>query len=136
MNPRATLEPHSLTAELVASRARLAQITSGLEGERLLGPQLAIVNPPLWELGHVAWFQEFWCLRYREGCEPAPSILPHADRLYDSAKVAHDTRWTLPLPNSKATRAYQTNVLDLVRKRCEREPENETLRYSVQLVLF
>ena len=23
-----------------------------------------IVNPPLWELAHIAWFQEFWCLRH------------------------------------------------------------------------
>ena len=34
-----------------------------LAGERELGPKLAIVNPPRWEIGHVGWFQEFWCLR-------------------------------------------------------------------------
>jgi len=29
----------------------------------LFGPRLAIVNPVLWELGRVAWFQERCCLR-------------------------------------------------------------------------
>jgi iron(II)-dependent oxidoreductase len=49
----------SLAGELCASRDHLTRITAGLDGERLLGPKLAIVNPPLWELGHVAWFQEY-----------------------------------------------------------------------------
>src|SRR5438552_3141673 len=95
-----------LAVELVASRARSARVTNDLLGERLLGPQLPIVNPPLWELGHMAWFQEFWCLRHRDGAAPRESILPGSDALYDSAKVAHATRWSLPLPSLMATRTY------------------------------
>jgi iron(II)-dependent oxidoreductase len=26
-------------------------------------PMLPIVNPPLWELGHIAWFAEWYILR-------------------------------------------------------------------------
>ena len=26
-------------------------------------PLLLTINPPLWELGHVAWFMEYWCQR-------------------------------------------------------------------------
>ena len=102
-----SIDPASLATELAASRARSTQITCDLLGERLLGPKLAIVNPPLWEIGHVAWFQEHWCLRYREPDAIAASIQPGADALYDSAKVAHDTRWDLPLPGIGQTRAYQ-----------------------------
>ena len=29
-------------------------------------PHLDILNPTLWELGHIGWFQEFWCLRNRD----------------------------------------------------------------------
>ena len=54
-----------LCTDLLDSRRRAARVTADLEGERLLGPQLAIVNPPLWEIGHVGWFQEYWCLRRR-----------------------------------------------------------------------
>jgi iron(II)-dependent oxidoreductase len=53
------MKSDALSGELRASRAHLTRITAGLDGERLLGPKLAIVNPPLWELGHVAWFQEY-----------------------------------------------------------------------------
>ncbi|MDP3168853.1 MAG: hypothetical protein Q8M91_00780, partial [Polaromonas sp.] len=23
-------------------------------------PRLPVINPPLWEVGHVGWFQEWW----------------------------------------------------------------------------
>jgi iron(II)-dependent oxidoreductase len=125
-----------LADELRSSREHLTRITRSLDDSRLLGPKLAIVNPPLWELGHVAWFQEYWCLRRRRDAVAADSILAGADALYDSAKVAHATRWDLPLPDLKATRAYQADVLDLVVRRLEREPDNSDLHYYAQLATF
>ena len=71
---------------------------------------LAIVNPPRWEVGHVGWFQEFWCLRQ----QGAASILPNADSLYNSATVPHDSRWSLPLPSFEETVAYRDRVLERV----------------------
>jgi gamma-glutamyl hercynylcysteine S-oxide synthase len=126
----------ALARQLRESRARLEAVTAGLVGERLLGPKLAIVNPPLWELGHVAWFQEYWCLRHGSGGRIADSLMKQGDALYDSAKVAHDTRWTLPLPGLESTRAYQAEVLEKVLRRLEREPDNSELRYFAQLAAF
>ena len=111
-------------------------MTHGLDGKRLLGPKLPIVNPPLWEFGHLAWFQEFWCLRYRADGPPRDSILAKSDALFDSAKVAHATRWSLPLPSLKDTRTYQADVLGLVLRRLQAEPEDAGLRYFVQLAAF
>jgi len=105
----------------------------GFHGARLLGPKLAIVNPPLWEIGHVGWFQEHWCLRWKDGGRAVDSILPNADALYDSSAVAHDTRWTLPLPSLAGTQSYLKEVLVRTLERLEREPENPQLRYFVQL---
>src|SRR5580765_729918 len=65
-----------LAEDLIASRERLEQIIAPFHGGRLLGPKLAIVNPPLWEIGHVGWFQEKWCLREGTGKD---SILKGAD---------------------------------------------------------
>jgi len=129
-------DPATLERDLLASRARSARVTADLDGERLLGPKLAIVNPPLWETGHLGWFQERWCLRLQPSGALADSILLGADALYDSAAVAHDTRWDLPLPNLAATRAYLAHVLERVLARLAREPENESLRYFVRLVTF
>ena len=129
-------DPAELERDLLDARARALRVTGGLEGERLLGPKLAIVNPPLWEIGHVSWFQERWCLRLRADGLLDESILPGADALYDSSAVAHDTRWNLPLPGLGATRAYGDRVLELVRERLAREPESEALRYFVRLATF
>ncbi len=125
-----------LERDLLDARARALRVTGDLEGERLRGAKLAIVNPPLWEIGHVSWFQERWCLRLRADGTLGDSILPGADALYDSCAVAHDTRWDLPLPDLKATRAYGERVLEMVRERLARDPENATLRYFVRLVTF
>ena len=133
---RQVADPTPLMDALLASRVRSTRITRDLHGAQLLGPKLAIVNPPLWEIGHVAWFQEHWCLRYRGGRVAADSMVPGADALYDSAKVAHDTRWDLPLPAIEQTRAYQADVLARVVQRIEREPENAELQYFVQLATF
>jgi iron(II)-dependent oxidoreductase len=132
----AAIAPSTLERDLADSRARAARITADFEGERLLGPKLAIVNPPLWEIGHVAWFQEYWCLRLRPDGTRADSMLPDADRLYDSAKVAHDTRWDLPLPDLAATRKYGAQVLERVRERIAREGEDAWLQYFVRLATF
>ncbi|HYL23636.1 MAG TPA: selenoneine synthase SenA [Burkholderiales bacterium] len=123
----------TLSSDLIAARDHFARITAGLAGEQLLGPKLAIVNPPLWEIGHVGWFQEHWCLRWRDGKELAPSILPNADALYNSSTVAHDTRWDLPLPSLAATRSYLNAVLEKTLDRLAREPENNALAYFVRL---
>ncbi len=96
-----------LTRELIDARARTLEVVRDLSDAQLMGPRLAIVNPLRWEIGHLAWFQEKWVLR-RTG---APSLLPHADALYDSAAVPHDTRWDLPLPTREATLEYMDQVL-------------------------
>jgi iron(II)-dependent oxidoreductase len=61
-----------------------------------------------------------------------PSILPHADRLYDSSAVAHDLRWDLPLPTLDDTLAYMDGVLGRVIERLESRA-TPPLAYFAQL---
>jgi gamma-glutamyl hercynylcysteine S-oxide synthase len=111
------MESAEAIRQLRAARSRTRRVVDDLAGERELGPKLAIVNPPRWEVGHVGWFQEFWALRH--GDERRPSILPKADALYNSATVPHDTRWDLPLPSFAETLAYREEVLERVVKSIE-----------------
>ena len=63
-----------------------------------------------------------------------PSIRADADDLYDSAAVAHDRRWDLPLPDRDDTLRYMARVLERVIERC-REPDREDM-YFVPLAAF
>ncbi len=104
-----------LAGELQEARARLLELIADLDDEQMMGPRLAIVNPLRWEIAHVAFFQEFWLLRHLRGraaIRPAEDLDP--DKLYDSARVAHDTRWDLPLPSKLETLAYTRRILDRV----------------------
>src|SRR5438552_18601130 len=110
----------SRLAEAIAeARSRTLDLVADLTDEQMLGPRLAILNPLIWEIGHVAWFQEWWALR---GGGRVPSARADADRLYDSMKVAHDTRWTLPLPSRAETLSYLAGARDrLIARLTERE---------------
>ena len=112
------------------ARQRTLQLVADLDDDQLLGPRLEIVNPLLWEIGHVAWFQEKWVLR--RGGEP--SIRADADALYDSAAVAHDRRWELPLPDRDDTLRYMAGVLERVIERCRKQDPEDM--YFVPLALF
>jgi iron(II)-dependent oxidoreductase len=59
-------------------------------------PYLATVNPPAWEIAHVGWFQEFWCLRFRNREAPLPARIENADAWLNSSIIAHAQRWQLP----------------------------------------
>ena len=75
--------PNSLRncARSVIARERL---TEDLSSAELMGPYLEIVNPVLWEIGHIAWFHEYWTLRHAAGRAP---LIERGDRLWDSSNV-------------------------------------------------
>jgi len=80
-------------------------------------PILATINPPLWEMAHIAWFQEFFALRWRAddvSCRRISSCLDVADELFDSRSVAHLSRWQLAYPSKANCFDYMRRVLDNV----------------------
>ena len=122
-----------LIAYLKDARSRTLALIQGLSGDELMGPRLAIVNPLLWEIGHLAWFHEHWILRHLDG---RPPLLPNADALYDSSAVAHDTRWDLPLPSLDRTLEYMAAVQEAVIARLDRDVPSADEAYFYQLTTF
>lgn len=127
---RQPLASDYLTAILEDAHARTLELVAGIDGENLMGPKLSIVNPLLWEIGHVAWFHEIFILRWLDGKEP---MIDNADGLYDSMAVAHDTRWDLPLPSLSDTLAYMERVKDALAARLEGEMAGPRDSYYYQL---
>jgi iron(II)-dependent oxidoreductase len=100
-----------LAAMLTDARQRTLALVADLTDEQMRVPCMDIINPLIWEMGHLAWFQEKWALRHLRDLQP---IRPDADSLWDSAAVAHDARWELPLPSRGETLVYMQQVLDRV----------------------
>ena len=121
------------------ARKRTLELVSDLSDEQMMGPKLRIVNPPLWEIGHLAWFQEYWNLRrHSENGRTSfgPSILENADELYNSMEVSHGTRWDLPLLSRKDTLAYMQRVLDDTLHKLNTEGSTEENTYFALLATF
>jgi ergothioneine biosynthesis protein EgtB len=107
------------------------------EPDPLHVPCLDIINPPLWELGHVAWFMEYWCRRHQgETTAPLPSRLTDSDRFYDSRHVPHDSRWLLALPDWNATRRYLQDTLAAALEALHTLPATDVALYFHRLALF
>lgn len=105
------VEAQTIAAWVDDARRMTFALVQSLDDEQLMGPQLDTVNPLLWELGHLAWFQEYFVLRQLAGREP---LRPDADALWNSSTVAHDTRWDLALPSRDDTLAYMDAVREAV----------------------
>jgi iron(II)-dependent oxidoreductase len=111
--PTSGASPAELASQLRDTRARTHCLTDDLSSEQLMGAKLDIVNPVLWEIGHVGWFHEYWTLRHSHGRAP---LIDRADDLWNSSTVAHDTRWSLDLPERTGTFGYLADVLE---RQCE-----------------
>lgn len=102
-------------------------------------PLLPIVNPPLWEFGHVAWFAEWYILREARSSAPdaaqRPSLLAQADAWFDSNHVPHDTRWTLDLPAARRIASYCCDVLDGVLEQLAHAGSSDAALYPYRLIL-
>ena len=108
LRPTSGASADQLAIELRETRSRTLRLTEDLSPGQLMGPMLPIVNPMLWEIGHVAWFHEYWTLREVHG---EPPLIARADSLWNSSTVPHDSRWSLDLPDRGGTLAFLSEVL-------------------------
>lgn len=122
-----------LKAIMRDAHQRTLELLDGLDAEQLIGPKLPIVNPMQWEVGHVAWFHEYFILRRIYGCAP---MLANGDELYDSIAIEHDVRWDLPLLPMDETRDYIARVLDRLTERLGDGPATETDGFHYRFTTF
>lgn len=103
-----------LAGLLQDTRERTLALLADLQDAQLDMPYLPLVNPLRWELGHIAFFHETFILRELENTAP---FMRGVDDMYDSFKVDHEDRWTLPLPSRTQTLDYLQRVLSAAQER-------------------
>ena len=108
-----TADPRRLAGAALAEAMRDSRATTlARVGDRSDAdwrvPEQAGVNPVAWELGHLAWFGEFWILRGphalgADGLVSAsrPARIAGPDAVFDSARLPHGERWHTPLPGAR-----------------------------------
>jgi gamma-glutamyl hercynylcysteine S-oxide synthase len=140
--------------------ANAAQIADGLQSlraktltvfdayvaaDKLVVPYADELNPPLWELGHLAWFQEFWIgrnqqrhlgIHYDAKHTKLLSVLALADSLYDSGNVPHASRWHLKLLEPIACKDYLAKTLRQTLDLLAKSGDSDGALYFYRLVLF
>ncbi|WP_290648168.1 selenoneine synthase SenA [Aquisalimonas sp.] len=116
------------------ARRRTLDLTRDLTGDRQFGPNLSIVNPPLWEVGHVGFFHDYFALRTLYGLPDYQQ--PDAERLYDSSSIHHDDRWDLPLPTMQGTLDYLESVRNAMVERLPGGEATEAQSYVYQLTIL
>jgi gamma-glutamyl hercynylcysteine S-oxide synthase len=104
-----------LAGALQEARARLKSLVNNLTDAQWNVPQQPGINPVAWEIGHVAWFAEWWTRRGPHAVDAAghtvaqqPPVHAGPDALFDSSRIAHADRWKATLP----ARAAVLDVLD------------------------
>jgi len=122
-----------LIAQLRDARRRTLTLVRGLDDTQLMGPRLPIVNPLRWEIGHVAYFHEYWVLRRHLGQPPGRADV---GALYDSTAIPHAARWDLTLPSMSETLASMDSVLQREIDCLRRGPDDPRRDYLVQYAIF
>lgn len=108
-------------------------------------PRRAELEPPLWVLGHVGWFQEFWIARNVErhrgaACDATrpklASIEPQADSCYDPRAVPAIHRWELDLPDLSSCKQYLVDTLETTLELLAGTEDSDDALYFYRLALL
>src|SRR5438105_15168634 len=75
-DPRARPTATALLAALLDARSVELQLLDDLTDAQMLGTRDHFLEPPIWEMGHVGWFQEHWLLGHLDGRASSPPATP------------------------------------------------------------
>ena len=123
----------NLAEQVAEARARSLELIQDLEDAELVVPYVSTINPLLWELCHLAYFQELWVLRDAAGHKP---LREDADKLFDSITIGHEERWRLPIPDREACLEYVQAVSDGVLDLLHRDTLDERGRYLTEYSIY
>jgi gamma-glutamyl hercynylcysteine S-oxide synthase len=104
----------SAGTHLASARARTLELVEPLTDEQLEQQHVPILSPIVWDLGHIANFEEQWSIR---ALDPAAPVEAWRDHLYDPIANPRPTRRRLPLPDRDGTLRYMQDVRAGVRRR-------------------
>lgn len=105
-----------------------------LSDAQLAVPYHRGINPPIWELGHSAFFYEYFLLR---GLENPEARMPGYDCMWDSLEIQHRDRWRDGVvPDQKTTTEYYHRIIDEMRDFLKTGELSAHQQYLCKYVIF
>ena len=97
----------TVAGRLEHTRARARALLAPLSPEDMARQHTPLLSPPLWDLGHIAAYEELWLVR---GLTGAPSLHPELEDVYDAIETPRARRSDVPILDEAAARRYLVEV--------------------------
>src|SRR5215212_5384144 len=107
------VDRQTIAHELEEARARTLLLLSPLSDEELRTQHDPLMSPMLWDLGHIAHFEELWLTRNLDG----PIEFVEMPGLYNPFEHPRSTRGGLPLPALDHCRTVMAEIRERVLER-------------------
>jgi gamma-glutamyl hercynylcysteine S-oxide synthase len=104
---------------LGGTRARTLELIEPLADDQLRQQWSPLMSPIMWDLGHIANYEEQWSLRALEPHATVPAEAHARDFIYDPISHPRASRRHLPLPERAECLAYLHEVRRRTRQRLE-----------------
>ena len=115
--PFASDDPRAQIAGLMAeARERTLLLIEGLSNDDLIRQHDTLMSPILWDLGHIAHFEELWLTQNLDG----PIEFSEMPGIYNPLEHPRATRAALPLPAIGAMRLRLAEIREKVLARLSR----------------
>jgi gamma-glutamyl hercynylcysteine S-oxide synthase len=99
----------SIADRLTRVRARTFELLAPLDDAGMRRSPDPILSPPLWDLGHIAAYEELWLLQRVAG---KPSRHPDLQATYDAFETPRAARGDVAILDVEAARDYLSGVRD------------------------
>ncbi len=124
--PASRTDPQLIAEQLLEARGRTLLLVAPLTDEDLRLQHDPLMSPILWDLGHIAHFEELWLTRNLDG----PIEFVEMPGMYNPFEHPRSKRGVLPLPGIRECRA----ILDEIRGRVLARLESATSEDSSPLL--
>src|ERR671937_174729 len=107
------VDPQAIAGQLLEARARTMLLVAPLTDEDLHRQHDPLMSPILWDLGHIAHFEELWLTRNLDG----PIEFVEMPGLYNPFEHPRSERGAFPLPGIAEGRATMAEIRTRVLER-------------------
>lgn len=127
-------DKQSLVQALKETQHKVVELISTLSDDEIALPYHSGVNPPLWEIGHAAFFFEIFILK---ALDRAESFDPSMDDIWDSFNIDHEDRWKPGMiPSKEKTLHYVDEIYQRILARIEANELTQDDLYLYKYAIF